>query len=335
VFGDYFYNVTRDPNILTLSNVALPGDEDFNGFTIRRAYFTFDDDISPDFTARFRLEANSGTTLVNNNMTVFVKDAYLRWKNAVGMSDFWFGVHPTPAYEVSEAQWRYRSLEKTIMDLRGIVPSRDLAVSLRGKIDAPGKHNYWVEVGNGSGNAPESDHFKRVYFHYQFKPNEKFMATLYQDFSFRPDIADPNDAASFLNNDARTTGWFVNYGEKDHYGVGYEGFFQHQDNGTKIGSVAPFVVDDRTLVGHSGWAWYDFKGGKVGLVGRYDYFEPNTNSAVEGDVRNLIIGGVVIRPHKNIWIMPNLYWESYQKTATGQKFDSSFTPRITFYWIFL
>ncbi len=226
MFGDYFYNTSRDPNVSKFSNVAIqPGDEDQNAFQFRRIYFTFDDDISPKFTTRFRLEADQAALSSNGRISVFVKDAYLRWKNAFSMTDVIFGIQPTPAFEISESVWGYRSLEKTILDLRGIVSSRDIAVSLRGKLDTNGKYNYWVMAGNGSGNNPEIDKFKRAYFNFWWKPNEKFQATIYEDYRALPDIPNPNDAAQNISNSSWTTAWFAGYGLKDKYQIGYEGFF--------------------------------------------------------------------------------------------------------------
>ncbi len=335
MFGDYFYNVQRDPLISSLSplpNVALPGDEDFNAFNFRRIYFTYDDTIAENFVTRFRLEADSVSLDSRAKISVFVKDAYLNWKNAFGQNDIVFGIQPTPAYEVSEAAWNYRSLEKTIMDLRGIVSSRDIGISLKGRLGTSGKYDYWVMAGNGSGNNPEIDKFKRAYFMFHWKPTEKFQATFFQDYRALPDIPDPNDAARFISNSSKTTGWFAGYGVKDKYNIGYEGFTTRQENGVKIGSTPPFIsIDQKTTWGHSVWAWWNFNS-VVGVVGRYDYFEPNTKSV--SDKRNLVITSLVLKPHKNVYIMPNLYWEGYEDIA-GRKIDSSIVPRITFYWIFI
>lgn len=334
MFGDYFYNVQRDPLVTSvpLPNVALPGDEDFNAFNFRRIYFTYDDTIADNFVTRFRLEADSVSLDSRGKITVFVKDAYLNWKNAFGQNDIVFGIQPTPAYEVSEAAWNYRSLEKTIMDLRGIVSSRDIAISLKGRLGTSGKYDYWVMAGDGSGNNPEIDKFKRAYFQFHWKPSEKFQATFFQDYRALPDIADPNDATRFIENSSYTTAWFAGYGVKDKYNIGYEGFTTRQQNGVKIGSEVPFIgLDDKTTWGHSFWAWWNFNT-RVGVVGRYDYFEPNTKSS--GDKRDLVIASLVLKPHKNVLIMPNLYWEGYEDIA-GQKIDSSIVPRITFYWTFI
>lgn len=333
MFGDFYYNTGRDPGIALLPNVAAPfGPEDFNSFQFRRIYFTFDDQISDKFSTRFRLEADSAALSSNGKISVFVKDAYLKWADSIGAGhDFYFGMQPTPAYDISEAAWAYRSLEKTIMDLRGTVPSRDIGATLRGRLGTSGKYNYWVMVGNGSGNNPETDKFKRLYFNFWWKPSPKFQATLYQDYRALPDIADPNNAAGLISNNSYTTAWFVNYGEAGKYGLGYEGFFTKTQNGNKFGAAAPFNVADKTTTGHSFWGWYNFNP-IVGVVGRYDLYEPNTDGS--GDKRDLFIASLVLKPHKNVFIMPNLYVEKYEGVGPIS-IKNSVTPRITFYYIFL
>ena len=333
VFGDYFYNITRDEAAETFEDVTLAGDEDLNGFILRRIYLTFDTDISEEFAARFRLESTATDVLPNGKTTVFVKDAYLHWKKALGLSDFYFGIHPTPAFEVSEGAWKYRSLEKTILDLRGIVSSRDLGVSLRGPLTSSRKYNYWIAFGNGNGNFPERDEFKSVYLHFHWKPNENFQFTAYQDFRFLPDIPDPNVPTAELSQDFFTTAWFATYGRKGLYGVGYEGFITNQENGTRLGTTPPFILDTGTTTGHSFWAWYEFNT-LIGIVGRYDYFDRNSHSDITGDARDLIIGSLVIRPHNNVWIMPNVFYETYQDAPDGRSFDGALTARITFYFFF-
>lgn len=328
MFGDYFYNSRRDDNIAALSNVASqPGAQDFNGFIFRRIYFTFDDQISPVFTTRFRLEADSTALSSNGKISVFVKDAYLKWTFTEGQ-DLTFGIQPTPAYDISEAAWAYRSLEKTIMDLRGIVPSRDIAASVRGRLTSSGKFNYWFMFGNGSGNNPETDKFKRVYGLLHFKPNAKFQATFYLDYRALPDIPSPINPTVTVGNSSKTIAWFVNYGSAGKYGLGYEGFTTKQDNAF---FVPPARLDAKNTIGHSFWAWYNMND-RFGVVGRYDLFDPNNDSS--GDKRDLFIISGVIKPHKNVFIMPNLYWEGYDDIA-GKSVKSSVTPRITFYYVFL
>ena len=158
----------------------------------------------------------------------------MKWKDIFKGSDFIFGFQPTPAFEVSEGYWGNRFLEKTIMDLRGAVSSRDLAVSLKGKIDEQGMFKYWFMIGNGSGNRPETDKYKRFYGHIQFTPIKQFTATLYADLKARPNINDPvstsNPPETIANNDL-TYALFLGYAEKDSYAFGVEGFLNQRQNG--------------------------------------------------------------------------------------------------------
>ena len=102
MFGDYFYNVARDTGLSSLSNVVNGGKKDVNGFQFRRIYFTYDYTISDNFSTRFRLEADQNASTSDGKVGVFVKDAYLKWKDIFKGSDFIFGFQPTPAFEVSE-----------------------------------------------------------------------------------------------------------------------------------------------------------------------------------------------------------------------------------------
>ena len=126
MFGDYFYNAgSHDSNL-----------KDLNGFQLRRIYLNTDYTISENFMTRFRFEADqtAASNTAGGKLGVMVKDAWLGWKNIFTGSDLIFGLSPTPAFDVSEGAWGHRYLEKTIMDLNGAVPSRDLGIDLKGNL---------------------------------------------------------------------------------------------------------------------------------------------------------------------------------------------------------
>ncbi|PJA97601.1 MAG: hypothetical protein CO129_00395 [Ignavibacteriales bacterium CG_4_9_14_3_um_filter_34_10] len=332
IFGDYYYNAARDNKITSLSNVANGGAKDLNGFQLRRIYFTYDYNISERFATRFRLEADQAANTSNNKIGVFVKDAYLQWKNIFKGSDLIFGLHPTPAFEVSEGIWGNRFLEKTIMDLRGIVSSRDLAVSLKGRVDAVGIFKYWVMIGNGSGNSPETDKYKRFYAHFQYTPIKQFTATLYADLKAHPSIKDPasttNPPETIANNDL-TYALFLGYKEKDAYTFGLETFLTSRQNGIIIETN----TEDKTGIGISTFASYNFSK-EIAVVGRYDYYDPNSDSEVKSDSRNYFIFGLNFKPDEKVTISPNVIIETYESIPNQRSIDSSVTPRITFFYIF-
>ncbi len=333
MFGDFFYNAARDTGITALANVANGGKKDVNGVQLRRIYFTYDYDISKKFVTRFRLEADQAANTSNGKIGVFVKDAYLQWKNIFNGSDFIFGIQPTPAFEVSEGIWGNRFLEKTIMDLRGVVSSRDLAVTLKGKFDEAGILKYWVMIGDGSGNSPETDKYKRFYAHLQYSPIKQFTATLYADLKARPDINDPASTTTpketIANNDL-TYALFLGYKEKDSYSVGAELFLNSRQNGIVSGKE----TKNKNGFGITTFGSYNFSK-ELAVVGRYDYYDPNTDSNVKGDSRNLFLFSLNYNPDEKVTISPNVIIETYESLPNGRSIDVSITPRITFFYTFL
>jgi hypothetical protein len=347
MFGDYFYNVARDSSFQNggQKNAAVGGKKDLQGFQIRRIYFTYDNDISETFATRFRLEADAtaGSKEVdaNGKVTVFVKDAYLKWKNIFKGSDLTFGFQPTSAYEISEKAWGYRSLDKTIMDLRGIVSSRELGVSLMGKLIESGMVNYWVTFSNNTGTAtpngtdPSTDKFKRYSANVQFKATDQLQFTAYASLLARPQINDPKSATAppaTLSNNNTTYALFAGYTQKDQFNVGIEGFVSSTANQIPNADTTGRAANN--TLGISVFGSVNITPEFVAIA-RYDYFDPTTDGRYAGDARNYVIVGLSYKPDKNVQIIPNVQYETYQSVTNGRKIDPSVTARLTFYYTFL
>ena len=328
VFGDYFYNAWRDTavaNGVTIKNVATGGARDFSGFQFRRIYLTFDDDVTENISLRFRFEDDQIAAVSGGTNNLFVKDANLKWKNIFLGSDLTFGEQPTPL-EISEAAWGYRSLEKVQLDLRGIVTTRDLGISLRGRIDGGGNYNYWVIAGNNSNTGVESDKYKRYYASFQAKPFTNFQIWVYGDY------APQAPAVNIGNKDKTTFADLASYGLKDTYSIGLEGFSQsaahsfQPKTGTITGEFESLLVQGLTFFG-----WYNFFPG-FAVIARYDIYDPNTSSAsnAKGDSRNLFIAGISWKADKSLSIQPNIEYETYEdKPASGSSPKVSYDPSIT------
>jgi hypothetical protein len=335
MFGDYYYNFSKDGNFAGLANSAAnsasPGGTAFQAFQIRRAYFTYDNDISEKFTTRLRLEVDPSASLfASNKIGAYVKDAYLTWKNIFSGSNLTFGIQPNPPFDASETAWGYRALEKTIMDLRGIDPSRDYGIALKGKLTGDGMFNYWVMIANGGGNVVETDKYKRYYAQLAVKPAAEFLINVNFDFIDRADIADPYHAGSKVGNSGTTASAFLMYNNAGVFRVGFEGFTQSTSNGFNNGTA----LASKSALGLSFWAALNLQSDLV-AVARYDNYDPNTDGNSKGDVRNVIIAGLDWKVDKNVSIMPNLYYESYEAPATGSAPSAAVTGRVTLYWIFL
>ncbi len=314
MFGDYYYNIQQKDT----------SKKDLNGFQFRRVYFTYDYAIAPNFDTRFRLEDDQAELFSNNKFGVFVKDAYLKWKEVFKGSNLVFGLSPTPTYDASEEAWGYRSLEKTIMDLRGIVPSRDLGIDLKGKITDDGDVNYWLKIGNNSGNTPENDKFKRYYGQLHFKPTPNLQLIASADYDAEAKITDSFDHQAKDNNRVVVSG-FVNYKETDKYSFGVEAFYKTAQNNFRPSPAVALENQNTFGVTFFGWG---ILSDDVRLVGRFDLYDPNTS--VDKDGNYLFIGALDYLPSPDVHIMPNIYVQSYQATSA----ESDIVARVTMFYLF-
>ncbi|MHB8930353.1 MAG: porin [Melioribacteraceae bacterium] len=320
MFGDYFYNINNVDGSL----------KNLNGFQFRRIYFTADISVSDNFDARFRTETDqsAASNTSGGKLGVMVKDAYLKWKGIFNGSDLFLGISPTPAFDISEGAWGYRALEKTTMDLNGIVPSRDLGVDLKGKITENGSVNYWLKIADNSGNAPETDKYKRYYALVQIKPADGFQATLYYDLAAKADVTDAFDKTTKSNN-ATVAALFLNYQQKSDFALGFEGFTRTILNGYKTTGA---LMDQKSL-GLSFWAWVSLSE-KFRLVARYDSYDPNTD--LNNDGTSLLLAGLDYKVAKNVSIIPNIeiFTPQTVKNTNGSSDSSNLQGRVTFSFTF-
>lgn len=329
VYADYFYNISSDTSINSVNNSVVGGTPDLNGIQFRRIYLTYDYKISETFSSRVRLEMDSDALTSNGKISPFVKDAYLKWNDIFPGSDLIAGIQPTPAFQISESYWGYRSLNKTILDLRGFVSSRDIAVSLKGRFSSSDILQYWIMFGNSSGNRPETNKYKRIYAHLNYHPIENMNITVYGDIKFQPRINDPNNQDNKIGNNSITTSLFIGYREKGKFSTGVKGFFNTVQNEIfemPVSGVIP--VENANAFGISIFGSYEFSE-LIGIVARYDYFDPLTGSGNEGNSRNFFVGGFSYNPHPDVSIIPNLMVETYEDLPNGQSIDPSLTGRIT------
>jgi hypothetical protein len=174
IFGDYYYNLVGDPRHAynaagadTVNPVNIDGSkpigQDLNGFQVRRVYFQLDNDLSVRYATRLRLEVDGRSLTSDGKLGVSVKAAYAQAKSVYPRADLLFGVLSTPIWEGPEEFWQYRSIEKTIGDFRGLGSAADIGVQLRGFADASHRVGYVAMVGNGTGQKPEDNRYKKFY----------------------------------------------------------------------------------------------------------------------------------------------------------------------------
>ena len=389
-FGDFYDKGHADALNRGNNNQYSGIPQDRTAFQIRRIYFGYDYNFNKKFSSELLLAAEdnfpagnppsnaatpAGDQLLDSKLAFYIKLANIRWKNVWKGTDLVVGQQATPAFGgSSEKVWGYRSIERTITDIRR-TPSYDLGVGLQGTFDPKTKnYGYNLLIGNGSSAKPEGDDYKMFYGDVWAKfLNQKLIVDLYGDYNRLK-------WTGALHNSRQMWKLFAGYNTAP-LSVGLEGFINNlkQDlTAYKISDGAPVVLDN-VASGASVFVNGDIIKNTLRFFARYDYYTPtnkvdnsmyskytsgtngyNDNSYSsagvltgpnkEGDMtyrQSFITLGLDYMPTKNVHIMPNIWYSHYatqlsddlNNTINGDlaskaKGDYDLVYRITFYYTF-
>ena len=304
MFGDYYY-------------VAANHDSTYkgeNGFWFRRIYFTDDYGINENFFTRFRIEANSPDFTKNSQKLVpFIKDAYLKWK--IKKVDLILGISPTPTWDLIEDFWKYRSVEKTPLDLQKFGSSRDFGFSIKGKTGKEENLGYHFMFANGEGENSENNRFKKLMGAIDFGV-EHFVFQIYGDFE---------------------------EGKKHTDKYTYQGFLGIELGKFRIGAqfasqIREFEPDSQKVYEILSSFFVFNLNEKISFLLRYDkMFDPSPSGIsyipFAQAKSNLLIAGIDLRPNEVISFIPNVEYIFYDK-ENDYKPGSDLYLRLTFYYNF-
>lgn len=314
---DAYYNVAGDPAQTAgdAGKQSIDGNgnigKDLNGFLIRRVYFQHDADLSAKFSTRFRLEADSKSFTTDGKISTAVKAAYVQAKNVVPRGDFYMGVLGTPTFENSEELWGYRSVEKTLLDFRGLGSSTDIGVEMKGWFDPGKKIGYSAMIGDGSGQKPETNRYKKFYLSIPTNLVEGLKLEPYVDYE---PVAGMHDRATYK--------LFAGY---QHKGAALGGEIVDRVNHSPTGNAEPFA--------YSIFARYQARE-ELGAFARFDAGQPDTRAANRVDSQ-LWIAGIDWMAYKDVHILPNLEGVQYRAKGTGvAPSHPDLQARVTLYWKF-
>ncbi|HCL84148.1 MAG TPA: hypothetical protein DIC22_09245 [Chitinophagaceae bacterium] len=304
-FGDIAYKTHSDSLTRGGSNQYTGIPQNRTSFQFRRIYLGYDYNISKKFSAELLLAAEdnfpagnppvgsaAGTTtalvpgnstgdlLTDQKLIFYIKLLNLRWKNIWKGTDLVIGQAATPAFPMlTEKIWSYRSVERTISDIRR-TPSFDMGVGLQGVFD-PAKKNYGYNlmVANGTSAKPESDNFKWFYgdvYAYFFK--KKIVVDAYADYQRMNWIPTWHHSRQMLkgyiayNSSATEAGMNPGTG----YTIGVEGFVNTLKN-DNFAALNGGGVDTLTTAatGLSMYIHGDIIKNKLRFFIRYDVYNPN------------------------------------------------------------
>lgn len=327
VFADYFYKFRGDSAWGTSQYAKTP--KDLHAGQLRRLYLGYDYRIAPKFTSRVLLEANNSTTFAGGSYGVLVKLGYIAWNRPAGLPlTVSAGLVPTPLFSFPERAWGYRSIEKEVLDARGIGSSADQGLLVEGTIGADG--DYRLMVGNNSGTKPATERSKAVYS----SISQRFL-----DKRLSLELMGTYLARS-RGRDRSIGRVFVNY-EGRHATFGLEVAGVYEASPAEFSSAAG---TDVTRLLSSVFVAVPLRraGVPVKLFARYDVYDPDLDFAADRAYtipdpfysEHLYTLGFDIAPHPRVHVMPNLWVNSYRERGGRPARSADVVPRITFYWTF-
>ncbi len=383
-FGDYAYKAHSDALNRGGSNQYTGIPQSRTEFAFRRIYLGYDYNISKKFSAELLLAAEdnfpagsppssaapSGDELLNNKLSFYIKLMNIRWKGIWKGTDLVVGQISTPSFPlISEKLWNYRSIERTIADIRR-TPSYDMGVALQGVFDPATKNfGYDVMMANGSSAKPEGDNFKWFYGDvFAYFANKKIVVDLYADYErlnwtstwhhsrqmMKGYIA-YNSAATAKGTDPGngfTVGveYFVNNLKKDNFATKISGGADTLNvaaNGLSIYVHGDLVksklrffarVDAYNPMNKIDNAKYSKYAANTGNYNDNSYSAGTTTTGDQTYKQVFVTAGLDFTPAKGVHFMPNIWYNSFKSqlgglTGTAEK-DHDLVYRLTMFYIF-
>ncbi|MEK6614622.1 MAG: hypothetical protein AABZ32_00695 [Bacteroidota bacterium] len=369
-FGDFYYKMggerafaekdaTADSMYVmkgdTTVGVKRWGDAEFAqkeknhyAFTFRRIYLGYDYQFTKNISSRILLESSDGVLTSGGDRTVFIKALYLEWKDICKKQTLKLGQISTPTWSTfTESKWSYRSVEKTIGDMRKIGRSNDLGIGMSGSIadikstpaDTAVKPKSLLNVsynamwGNGMGSKPENNYAKVVYGEVIFKIMNSILLEGYAEYDHSSALikGGPQDGDR-INTGKTIVKGFIGY-EHEKFTIGMETVTQVQKN-AKVAPIdsATGTKKDTTDLGQMGlsfWARGTITKDKLYAFARLDLFSPDTDRRgweyykKDSDVKRynetFLVIGLDWRPAKNVQVMPSVWLNSYKDMSSNVK----------------
>ena len=341
-FGDYAYKLHADS--AQRGNVQYSRlSKDYNSFNFRRIYLGYDYQFTPNISSQLLLahestfEANSGNAdvLTDNNRAVYIKAMNIRFKNVIPRATIVAGQQATPTFAtLGDGIWGYRSVEKTIADMRSVSSSTDLGLGIFGKIGKNENVGYDILIANSNGAKLENNNFKKIYtslYVYFFDKKLVIQGNYEHDrTSLTPVQQDVSNFKAFAAYKTSSTT------------VGVEAFRQLKTNNT----LADSVYTDVTPTGISFYVTQQLTKNKLNFFARMDFYNPdnkfigdkNYASGYNHNKETFATIGLDFVASKNVHIMPNLWYNQYRSKLAGAsgnlKSDYDLEGRITLYFLF-
>lgn len=293
-----------------LHGTVVPADS--SSFRFRRVQVTLDQDLDTTFAMRVQLEADETELTSRGRDAIYLKQVWLRWARLGGWGDLTMGLSTTPTWSVAEANWGYRSLERTVLDLQGFGGPVDVGVALQRVPSEAHALGYHLMLSNGAGHRPENSVGKKLSLSLPYRSGAMTVEAM----------ADYEDERGV--RDRWTTKGFVGWQHGDD-AAGLEVFRRVNANaGAASADVIPAgfsVYGHKALNPH--WR----------IVARLDGTDPDTNNDNAGYREIFALLALDAMPSAQVHVIPNVLVRSYSaKSGALADRDADVTLRVTLHW---
>jgi hypothetical protein len=236
----------------------------------------------------------------------------LKISRIIPNGDLLIGQTETPTFATtSEKIWGYRSLAKTLPDMREFGHSEDLGVALDGYFSEDSTFGYTVMVGNGTGSRIENNKYKKIYFDLRANLDNGFRFELYSDYE--------GNSTQGKNTRRTTFKVFAGY-QRSAVTVGLSGSMQFRKNAVQNHSK------DSTPAGLSIFAHGSLIKNKLNGIIRYDFYNPNRSSHYNEHFMLFSLDYIVAH---HVHLMPNLWINDYTAKDESPSLPAGALARIT------
>jgi hypothetical protein len=313
--GDYYYKFSGAGN--NFSDVPYAQKtKNFNAFDFRKVELGGVYRFRSNISAKLEIESKD-TFLYDGKRPPYLKIAQLKISEIIPNGSLLVGQTETPTFATtSEDIWGYRSLAKTLPDMRGFGDSEDFGVALDGYFRRDSTFAYTVMIGNGTGSRIENNKYKKVYLDLRAYPGNRLRFELYSDYE--------GNSTNEMNTGRMTFKGFAGY-QLSTFTVGLSGSMQFRRNAVQNHSV------NSTPSGLSIFAHGALIKDKLNGVIRYDFYNPDRASRY--DEHFMLVSLDYIAAH-HVHFMPNLWINAYAAKDEASTLPASVLARMTFYYNF-
>lgn len=320
-FGDYYYKLGGEQNTFSHAQYAKTK-KNGNAFDIRRVYFGYTYQFTPDISSKIELaQEGGGNVLTDGHLAFYLKNAFIAVNNVIPNGTILIGESNTPTFATfTEHIWGYRSVEKTLLDMHHIGGSYDLGLAVKGNFDSNGVFGYYFMIGNGTGANVENNKFKKLYGELHAKLlNKHLLLEAYGDYE-----------GNTQDRSRTTLKGFVGY-QNPNLTVGVSAFKQWRKNAIPVNGT---YMLNQVPQGISFFAHGTLVKGKLNGFIRQDLYNPDSNKNLVSYKQYFTLLGVDYKLSKMVDLMPNIWINSYKAMGNNPSKKSDVVARVTWYFNF-